>query len=356
MARVCLPCFDARSEPGGKSEPPNHHTIVLEPSCEEKDLHHQLTRRALIIGSLSIVRVAHAESAKVWRVAFVTSGVGRFILDVIRETFKSKGYEEGRNLIIYVREANGRYDTLPALLDELIALKPDLIIAEATPAVAAAQRATATIPIVMAPASDPIGSGFVKSFTHPGGNITGVANMFGDATTKTLDIIRQVFPKAKKIGVLISNNPTHPAFADVAERAARAVGISASRFVAPNPEDLERVFSEMKAAGCQAVYVLADPPRPALPPIALRAGLATIFQVSSYVTLYDGLISYGPNIRAFFTKAVEYADRIIKGARPEDLPVEQPTTFEFIINLRTARALGLTIPENVLLMADRVIE
>jgi putative tryptophan/tyrosine transport system substrate-binding protein len=115
---------------------------------------------------------------------------------------------------------------------KLIALMPDLIIAEATPAIAAAQRATATIPIVMAPASDPIASGFVKSFTHPGGNITAVANMFGDATTKTLDIIRQVFPNAKKIGVLISNNPTHPAFADVAERAAKSVGISASRFVA----------------------------------------------------------------------------------------------------------------------------
>jgi putative tryptophan/tyrosine transport system substrate-binding protein len=319
-------------------------------------LHHLLTRRALIIGSLSIVGLADAESAKVWRVAFVTSGVGKYILEVVRDTFKSKGYEEGRNLVIDVREANGRYDTLPARLDELIALKPDIIIAEATPAIAAAQRATATIPIVMAPASDPVGSGFVKSFAHPGGNITGVANMFGDATTKVLDIIRQVFPNAKKIGVLISNNPTHPAFADIAERAAKAVGISASRFVAPNPEDLERVFSEMKAAGCQVVYVLADPPRPALPPIALRAGLPTVFQVASYVTLYDGLMSYGPNIRAFFTKAVDYADRILKGAKPEELPVEQPTTFEFIVNLRTARALGLTIPEQVLSTADQVIE
>jgi putative tryptophan/tyrosine transport system substrate-binding protein len=319
-------------------------------------LRHPLTRRAWIIGSLSIVSLAHAESAKVWRVAFVTSGVSQFILGIIRDTFKSKGYEEGRNLIIDVREANGRYDTLPTLLDELVTLKPDLIIAEATPAVAAAKRATATIPIIMAPASDPIGSGFVKSFTHPGGNITGVANMFGDTTTKTLDIIRQVFPGAKKIGVLISNNPTHPAFAEIAERAAKAVGISASQFVAPNPEDLERAFSEMKAAGCQAVYVLADPPRRALPPIALRAGLATFFQVGTYVTLYDGLMSYGPDIRAFFTKAVDYADRILKGAKPEDLPVEQPTTFELIINLRTARALGLTIPERVLLMADQVIE
>jgi putative tryptophan/tyrosine transport system substrate-binding protein len=330
---------------------------MLRPSDRgETSLHRLLTRRALVIGSLFIVRLAQAEVAKVWRVAFVTSGRGQFIVGILRETFRSKGFEEGRNLILDVREANGRYDTLPALLDELIALKPDLIIAEATPAVAAAQRATTTIPIVMAPASDPIGSGFVKSFTHPGGNITGVANMFGDTTTKILDIIRQVFPDAKKIGILISSNPTHPAFADIAERAAKAVGISASRFVAPNPEDLERTFSDMKAAGCQAVYVLADPPRPALPPIALRAGLPTIFQVGSYVTLYDGLMSYGPDIRVFFTKAVEYADRILKGAKPGDLPVEQPTTFELIINLRTARKLGLTIPEQALLMADQVIE
>lgn len=112
----------------------------------------------------------------------------------------------------------------------------------------------------------------------------------------------------------------------------------------------------MKAAGCQAVYVLADPPRPALPPIALRMGLPTVFQVSSYVLLYDGLMSYGPDIRSFFTKGVEFADRIMKGTNPKDLPVEQPTTFEFIVNLKTARALRLAIPEQILLMADRVIE
>jgi putative ABC transport system substrate-binding protein len=305
---------------------------------------------------LSFASLAHAQSTKIWRVALVTSGKSTEILDVIRSSFKSIGYEEGKNLVLDVREAAGRYGDLPKLVAELIDLKPDVIIAEATPAVAAAQKATSTIPVIMAPASDPVGSGFVKSFTHPGGNITGVANMFGDATTKTLDIIRQVFPFAKKIGILISNNPTHPTFAEVAERAAIAAGLSASRFVAPNPEDVERVFSEMKTAGCQAVYVLADPPRPALPAIALRAGLPTIFQVSSYVLLYDGLMSYGPNVRSFFTMAVGFADKVIKGADPKDLPVEQPTTFEFIINLRTARALDVTIPDQVLSLADRVIE
>jgi putative tryptophan/tyrosine transport system substrate-binding protein len=319
-------------------------------------LNELLTRRTIVICLLAAVGVARAASAKIWRVALVTSGRGVEILDIVRSSFRSAGYEEGKNLIIDFREANGHYESLPGLVNELITLKPDLIIAEATPAVAAAQRATQTIPIIMAPASDPIGSGFVKSFTHPGGNITGVANMFGDATTKTLDIIRLVFPNAKTIGVLISNNPSHPPLAEVAVRAAEAIGISASSFVAKNPEDLENAFAQMKAANCEAVYVLADPPRPALPPIALKAGLPTIFQVSTYVTLHGGLMSYGPNIRSFFTKAVEYADRIMKGADPKELPVEQPTTFDFVVNLRTARALGITIPERVLLMADQVIE
>jgi len=314
------------------------------------------TRRATIVSLLAIVSAANAASAKMWRVAVVTSGRGDEILEILRRAFASAGYEESKNLVIDFREANGHYGDLPALVDELIALKPDLIIAEATPAVAAAQKATATIPIILAPASDPIGSGFVKSFTHPSGNITGVANMFGDATTKTLDIIRSVFPNAKKIGVLISNNPTHPPLAELAVRAAETLGISASRFVAKNPEDLQAAFTQMKAAHCDVVYVLADPPRPNLPPIALQVGLPTIFQVSSYVTRYAGLMSYGPNIASFFTKAVEYADRIIKGANPSGLPVEQPTTFEFVINLQTAQALGVVIPERVLLMADHVIE
>jgi putative ABC transport system substrate-binding protein len=310
----------------------------------------------LIIGFLAAISFARANSMKVWRIALVTSSPGAHILDIIRTSLTGLGYEQGKDFVIDFREANGRFGVLPALVDELIALKPDLIIAEATPAVAAVQKATTTIPVIMAPATDPIRSGFVKSFTHPGGNITGVANMFGDSTTKILDIIRSTFPNAKKIGVLISNNPTHPPLLELAVRAATTIGISASGFVAQNPEDLDSAFAQMKAADCEAVYVLADPPRPALPAIALKARLPTIFQVSSYVTLYDGLMSYGPNIRSFYTMAADFAARIMKGADPKELPVQQPTTFDFIINLRTARAVGIVIPEKVLLMADQIIE
>jgi putative ABC transport system substrate-binding protein len=316
-----------------------------------------VTRRIWLAGSFSFLVVGRAatDPSRPWRMALVTSGSGDVILGWLRSTLRTLGYEEGKNLVIDFREAKGRYAVLPDLLNEVIALKPDVIVAEATPAIAAAQRATSAIPIVMSPATDPIGSGFVESFARPGGNITGVANMFGDLTTKTLDIIRLVFPAVKKIGVLASSNPTHPGLVEVAKQAARTIGISAESFTAPNPEDLEKTFADMKSANCEVVYVLADPPRPALPPIALKFELPAVYQVISYIE-YGGLMSYGPDIEALFTKAAQYVDRILKGSSPAEMPVEQPTTFLFAINLRTAKALGLTIPEQVLLMADKVVE
>lgn len=315
-------------------------------------------REILTVGSASLILAggrAHTEPSRTWRVALVTSGQGGRILGLIRISLASLGYEEGKNLIIDFREANGHFSVLPDLLAQLIARKPNVIIAEASPAVAAAQKATSVIPIVMAPATDPVGSGFVQSFAHPGGNITGVANMSEDLTVKTLDIVRLVFPSAKKIGVLISNSPTHPAVLEVTRTAAAAMGIAVEGFIARNPENIEAAFVQMKEANCDVVYVLADSPRPVLPPIALKFALPTIFQVSGYVSL-GGLMSYGPNTRSFFTKAAQYVDRILKGSKPADLPVERPTTFDFVINISTAKALGLTIPQRVLLMADQVIE
>lgn len=316
-----------------------------------------ITRRTVLTTafSIAIAAAANAGSSRPWRVGLLTSGSGDRILEWFREAFAALGYREGRDLTIDLRGANGRYALLPDLVAELVALKPDVIIAEATPAVAAAQQATSTIPIVMSPATDPVGSGFVKSFVQPGGNITGVANMFGDLTAKTLDIIRLVFPNVRKIGVLVSNNPTHPALVQVAIQAAQATGISAERFVAQDPEDLDRAFADMKAADCEVVYVLADPPRRALPPIALKHRLPTVYQVTSYPDL-GGFMAYGPDIKALFVLAAGYVDRILKGANPAELSIEQPTKFEFVINLRTAKALESTVPERVLLMADRVIE
>lgn len=316
-----------------------------------------VTRRAALTTacSIAIAALANADPSHPRRVGLVTSGQGDRIIGWFREAFRAKGYREGQHLIFELREAKGHYSLLPNLVAELIALKPDVIIAEATPAIAAAQRATSTIPIIMSPSTDPIGSGFVKSFAKPGANITGIANMFADLTTKTLDIIRLLFPRVRKIGVLSSNNPTHPSMVEVVTKAAGGIGISAQHFVAPNPEDLEKAFADMQAADCEVVYVLADPPRRALPSIALKYRLPTAYQVTNYPDL-GGLMAYGPDIKALFVLAADYVDRILKGANPGDLPVEQPTKFEFVINVRTAKALQLAVPEQVLLLADRVIE
>lgn len=320
-------------------------------------MHGSITRReALTVClGLSVAGVAKAEPSRQWRVAYVASGRTSVAVPILKQALRKLGYEEGQNLILDVRTVNGHYAMLPDLVKEVIGLKPDVIVAEATPAIAAAQQATSTIPIVMCPASDPVGSGFVKSFAQPGGNITGVANMFGDATTKTLDIMRLVLPYVKRIGVLISNNPTHPGQFEIARQAAASMGISAERFAAPNPEDLERAFAEMQSANCDIVFVLADPVRPAIPGIALKSGLPAIYQVNTYVA-DGGLMSYGPDVPAFFSLAAYYVDRILKGSKPAEMPVQQPTKFLFSVNLRTAKALGLTIPESVLLIADNVIE
>lgn len=243
-----------------------------------------ISRRAALTAAcaIAIAVAANADPSRPRRVGLVTSGEGDRIIGWLRDALGAKGYREGKDLVIELRAARGHYSLLPDLVAELIALKPDVIIAEATPAIVAAQRATSTIPIIMSPSTDPIGSGFVKSFTKPGGNITGIANMFADLTTKTLDTIRLVFPKVAKIGVLTSNNPTHPGLAEVVARAAGAIGISAHRFVAPNPEDLEKAFAEMHEANCEVVYVLAEPPRRALPKIALNYRLPTVYQVTNY--------------------------------------------------------------------------
>ncbi|MBR0717291.1 ABC transporter substrate-binding protein [Bradyrhizobium liaoningense] len=317
-----------------------------------------ITRRKVLAGCvafLSTVKGTRGQTLRVPRVAIVTSGPGDRIRDWIKDTLKTLGYEEGKNLVIDFREANGRYAELPRLLAEVIAFNPDVIVAEATPAIAAAQKLTTTIPIIMAPSTDPVGLGFVQSFARPGGNITGIANMFDDLTAKMLDVVKLVFPQARKLGILSSANPSHPPRVATAIRAAGAVGIVAESFVAPNPEDLEGAFANMKAARCDVVYVLADPPRAALPPLAIKYNLPAVYQVSTYPGM-GALMAYGPDIHDVFIRAAHYVDRILKGGRPAEMPVEQPTKFVMVINLRTARTMNLSIPERVLLMADEVIE
>lgn len=299
--------------------------------------------------------VARAQQQKSWRIGCLSSG-RLDSLDSFRRRIAEMGYIEGKNLTVDSRAAEGQYDRLPGLAKEIVDLHPDVIVAEATPAIAAVQRATKSIPIVMAPSTDPIGSGFVDSFARPGGNITGVANMFGDLTAKSFDFLHRVLPNAKTVAVLMSANPTHAKLYEVASKGARAIGMSTLPFIAATPTDLDRVFAEIKQARCDALYTLADPYRPKIPELAASIQIPAIYQYGYYVETGGGLMSYGPDVLALIAGAADYVDRIFKGANPAVLPIEQPTKFEFVLNLKTAKVLGLTLPESIVLMADKVVE
>lgn len=297
---------------------------------------------------------------KVWRVAYLYPGslsnpADHAVFDVFRQEMKRLGYIEGQNLVIDDRSAEGRLDRLPAFLTDLIGLNPDVIVAITTPAIAAAQRATSSIPIIMAPATDPVGSGFIKSFAHPGGNITGMANMMGDSVGKAVELLHAIVPSAKRIAVLTSNNPTHPEQYQLAKAAANTLGLPAIQAAAPTPDDLEAAFETIKRERCDALFVLGDVTRPTIPSLAAKSKLPTVYQSGPFVPL-GALASYHPKIEAIYVKVAQYADRIFKGANPADYPVEQPVVFELAVNLKTAAELGVTIPDSVLARADRVIE
>jgi putative tryptophan/tyrosine transport system substrate-binding protein len=294
-------------------------------------------------------------SGKIWRVAFLHPETLTAAFDAFRTEMLELGYIESRNLIIDTRYADGQFDRLPSLMSELLALRPDVIVAVATPAVVAAQHATSTIPIVMAPATDPVESGFIRSLAHPGGNITGMANMFSDATPKSVEVLHSLLPSARRIAVLMSTNPVHRQEYEVATAAAKQLGLAVIPVLAPTPADLEQAFERMAQAHCDALFVLADPTRPAIVTLAARSKMPTIYQFSNFVEL-GGLVSYGPAVKPIFAKAAHYVDRLFKGANPADLPVEQPIVFELALNLKAAASLGLIIPDSLMARADKVIE
>jgi len=319
-------------------------------------------RRRELIGSIVSVTFAwplrafgQQSSSKIWRVAFLHPETLSAVFDAFRMEMQTLGYIESRNLIIDTRYAEGQLDRLPSLMGELLALHPDVVVAVATPAVVAAQRATSTIPIVMGPASDPVGSGFIKSLARPGGNITGMSNMFSDTTAKSVEVLHTLLPSARLIAVLMSSNPIHPREYELVAAAARQLGIAVIPVIAPTPADLQQAFERMTQAHCDALFVLADPTRPAIVTLAAKSKMPTMYQFSNFVEL-GGLVSYGPDVKRIFAKVAHYVDKIFKGANPADLPVEQPIVFELALNLKAAASLGLTIPDGLMARADKVIE
>ena len=305
---------------------------------------------------------AHAQQQtdKVWRVGYLTpssaTNVSVALLDAFRLKLNDLGYVEGRNLGLYVRRANDDYARVPGLASELVSLAPNVIVSAANVATLALQRATSSIPIVMAASSDPIGSGFVKSLAKPGGNITGLSNQSLDLTAKTLELLHVALPNAKRIAVLMSDNPGHEGIVKEAYVAAGALGLTIIPVMARTPDDLGDAFAKMHSESCDALFVPSDPRiNRRIVELANEWRLPAIYQIGDFVDM-GGWLSYGPDFHEQFRQAAVYVDRILKGANPADLPVEQPTKFELEINLKTSKLLGVTIPDSILARADKVIE
>jgi putative ABC transport system substrate-binding protein len=299
---------------------------------------------------------------KVARVGFVqpqspstaTRGVKEFW-----ERLHQLGWVEGQNLVIEERSAEGRYERLPALMAEVLGSKVDVLVTSGTPAAIAAKNATSTIPIVVGAMGDPLRTGLAASLAHPGGNLTGLSLGYGEGMSgKWLQLLQETVPRLSHVAVIA--NPDNPIARDLAaelKAIAPARGVKLLLIEVRDPEALDRAFEQARRKA-QAVLVLPDPViaanRGQVTALAAKHRLPAMYALRDFVDL-GGLMAYGPDFAVAWRRAAEYVDRILKGAKPEDLPIEQPTKFELVVNLKTAKALGLTIPESILLRADEVI-
>jgi putative ABC transport system substrate-binding protein len=275
------------------------------------------------------------------------------------QRLRELGWTEGRNVTIHYRWAEGRGERFAEIAAEFVRLKVDLIVTHNTPPVLAAKQATSVIPIVFATAGDPVGSGVVASLARPGGNVTGLSSQTGDTAGKRLELLREVVPGLRRLAILAdAGNPFAVRDASEVQEAGRSIGVEATTFLIRQAEEVDPTLDTIKARA-QALYVVPVPliftHRVRINNFALVARLPTMHSVREYVEA-GGLMSYGADWSDMWRRAADIADRILRGAKPADIPVEQPNKFDLVINLKTARALGLTIPPTLLTRADEVIE
>jgi putative ABC transport system substrate-binding protein len=320
---------------------------------------------ALGVGVFASPLISWAQQqGKVWRIGFLalrhvesTSNAYYFQFS---QSLRELGYVEGKNLTIEWRSAEGKSERLPELAAELVKLGVDVIVAAATVETAAAQKSTTKIPIVMGSVSDPVGSGLVKSLAHPGGNTTGLSNIGAELGVKHLEMLRSMMPKVTRVAVLVSpNNPAHSNALKNIQAAALGTGIAILAFELKTPQEMESAFSKMTSQRTGGIIVARGPFfNQQVRQIAELAVKNRIPTISGYPECVEagGLISYASNSTDQWRRVAIFVDKILKGAKPADLPVEQPTKFELVINMKSAKALGLTIPQSVLIRADRVIE
>jgi putative ABC transport system substrate-binding protein len=325
-------------------------------------------RRTLAIAlSLAIAGVPAAaeaqQPAKVWRVGFlgsVSAAANKDRLDAFRQGLRELGYVEGRNIHIEYRWAGGDYSRLPALAKELVGRKPDLIVSTGgRPSMMALRDATSSIPVVFIGA-EPVAAGLALSLGRPGGNFTGLDVYSVELDTKRLALLKEAFPKISHVALLWNpENPSGLTQRYRAETAGQTLGVRIQSIEARRPEELDAAFAAMARQRPDALLVTADPmydsQRQRIVEPATKLRLPTIYQWREFAE-NGGLMSYGADLRALYRRLPGYMDRIFKGAKPAELPVEQPTKYDLVINLKTARALGLTIAPSVLARADRVIE
>jgi putative ABC transport system substrate-binding protein len=282
-------------------------------------------------------------------------------LEAFRQGLRELGYVDGRNIAIEARWAEGKYDRYPALAADLVRLKVDVIVAQGGTATQAAQQATRTIPIVMSLVLDPVGSGIVPSLARPGGNVTGTSFMAPDLVGKQLELLKELVPKVSRVAFLL--HPANPGSALIlreAEAAARILEVRPQILEARSPQEIDSAFAAMTRERAGALLIFPDPlfgtQRRQIAELAAKRRLPAIHGGTPDYAEAGGLMVYSPNILDLKRRAATYVDKILKGAKPADLPVEQPTKFELIINLKAAKALGLTIPPSLLRRADQIID
>jgi len=305
--------------------------------------------------------VAEAQPAeKLARIGYLSLGSAADTPKALLQGLRELGYVEGQNLVIEYRYTEGKAERLPDLAEELVSLKVDIIVAGGTPLPLAAKRATTTIPIVMTSAGDPVGSGLVASLAKPGGNVTGLSTFTRDLAAKRLQLLKEVVPVISRVAVLWNAaNPYAVLNMRETEAAARTLGLQVQSVEVRGPDDIETGFSTAIRWRAGA-FIVVDYPvtylhRTRIADLAARNQLPAMYGFRQYAEA-GGLMAFGTSLADLSRRAATYVDKILKGAKPADLPVEQPTQFELVINAKTAKALKLTIPPSVLLRADQVIE
>jgi len=318
----------------------------------------------LIIAFAMCGAVAQAQQpTKVPRIGYLqatpSSAVGART-EAFRQGLRELGYTEGKTIVIEYRYAEGKLDRLPALVAELVRLKVDIIVSGGPQVTrAAAKEATGTIPIVMGFDYDPVGNGLIASLARPGGNITGLSTLAPEISGKQLELLKEIVPRLSRVAVLgTSTQPGHAQVLKETERAAGALRVKLQYLDVLSPQDIETAFRAATKGRADALLAMQSavllPQRTQLADLAVKSRLLAMYHASEYVEA-GGLMTYSVNVNDLFRRAATYVDKILKGAKPADLPVEQPTKFELIINLKAAKQIGLTIPPNVLVRADRVI-